>query len=555
MTTDTLREAEAVVERIPLGLLRPAPDNPRTTLGDLEGLAASIRSIGIIQPLTVVPTGELGDDDNEIMLIVAGHRRLGAARLADLDDAPVIVRHDIDESTRLEMMFDENYHREDLSIIENARLVKLLVDAGMKQAEIAERRGVSQPTVSKWLSLLKLPESVHAAIDSGDLRQEDGVAMASLPPASIAKLMKNGAPKSWHIDEEKRRVERDKTRAKVTKEAKDKGWAVLTKRPSFHSQGKLGESPEPALLDDDREDPYGPLAHIDPTEHEHEPCHAVFFDDHQGIMRACNDPAAHPKPKGWKSPAEKERVDADRKRKAKVMVDRAAGNAPTTYEERQTAADLAVAPVVEWCRAALEKAGSDIDGALGFVVRCILADSEGTLGWPEFAARLLDSAFESTSPDEARDLMAEMLTGLRASGAEVLYALALGSGVQGITELLSDAFSDGVEKSIQINRRIYIEPANLLFDHLTEVLSDEAAVPDLEAFLTDAIQIPEVEPTEPEKPAVEVELFKKAGTWRQRCSECGVLQGANKEELYARQRGDLHLRDVHGIELSAEGAA
>lgn len=540
--TDTLTEAH-VVERWPIALVRPAPDNPRTALGDLEAMAASIRSVGIIQPLTVVPTGELGEDDVEVVMVVAGHRRLGAAQLAELEDVPVIVRSDIDESTRLEMMFDENWHREDLNPIENALSVKLLADAGLKQAEIAERTGVTQPTVSKWMSLLKLPEKAQVWVVEEKMTQEIGVALAGLPTETIIELTEKGPPPDWRITQAKNQIEREKSAAKAKKDVADKGWSVLEDEPDWHQQQTLDGTDMPVAIDTDRDRPEGLLAHVDPVEHEHEKCHAVYLGDGE-ITPACTTPSNHPRPKGWKSPYDIKMAEivAARGRGEKVPVPAQGGPNKWELDRAESAARAEIAhakiePITALCKVVVGEVGPDAERAvIDYSAKSLLLEEDWTFDRLAVAGELLGVDGVRSTPD----LVAIMANpAIDHDGFDVLHASALAADLLCLEEVVDRLLAEVAIDDDDANR----EAVMGLFDHLAELMDN---VPSFDEFVAGLNAVTEAE--EPKAAAIYVELFKKAGTFRQRCSECGVLQGANKEEEYARQRGALHLTDTHGIE-------
>jgi len=145
---------------MPLDDLRPNPLNPRGSIdtADLQDLADSIRAQGVLQPLLVTPSG----------LVVAGHRRLAAARLAGLTAVPVIAR-DLDELQQQEIMLVENLQRQDLSAVEEARSYRKLLDGGDTAAQIARRIGVPGARITARLVLLKLDEQVQWMFHRGDL--------------------------------------------------------------------------------------------------------------------------------------------------------------------------------------------------------------------------------------------------------------------------------------------------------------------------------------------------------------------------------------------------
>lgn len=136
-------------------------ENMRIDMGDLTELADSIRERGVLQPLLV-------EDGADGYLLVAGHRRLAAARRAGLRRIPCTVRPAYsDDGARLSDMLAENLHRRNLSPLEAAHAVKRLVDSGRTQAEVAVLLGKGQTYVSNHLKLLTLPPEDQDAVHQG----------------------------------------------------------------------------------------------------------------------------------------------------------------------------------------------------------------------------------------------------------------------------------------------------------------------------------------------------------------------------------------------------
>lgn len=167
---------EALLQHIPVSKILPNPDNPRKETGDTTELAGSIKSVGILQPLVVMPNGKEGH-----FLLVCGSRRLDAAKKAKLSEVPAIVREDLDEKTALEVMLVENLQREDITPLEEAlTFQKLIEECGYTQRQLADRVGRSQAHISKRLTLLDLPETVQKQVEDGKLGVGDAVEIAKL---------------------------------------------------------------------------------------------------------------------------------------------------------------------------------------------------------------------------------------------------------------------------------------------------------------------------------------------------------------------------------------
>lgn len=293
-----MTDPAATLELIPLDSLIPAEDNPRTAGKDPElvALAASMQEVGILEPLLVEPH----PFEDGSYRIVAGHRRFAAAEIACLPHAPCIVRP-LDDAMRQATMFIENFHRKDLGPIEQARALKQLADTGIAQRDIAKRVGISQSHVSKLTTLLKLPEEAQGWVEAGKMTQEMAGTLAALPAAKVKELVEDGIPPNeWKIEQAQREVERAKAVAKAHETVKAEGWQLVDVAEWEVDDG------EPAValyLDDNRDAPFGTLAHFDPADHQSEPCHAVIIE--AGVIQpVCTNPAAHPRPKDWKSPQE-----------------------------------------------------------------------------------------------------------------------------------------------------------------------------------------------------------------------------------------------------------
>jgi ParB family transcriptional regulator, chromosome partitioning protein len=178
-------EASTGLMEVPLNAVAPNPKQPRTRFDDdtIAALAASIREVGILQPLVV---RRAGDGRYEL---IAGERRLRAAKAAGLASVPIVLR-DSEDADLLREALIENIHREDLNPIEQAEAFRaLLEELGLKQEELADRVGVSRSHIANTIRLLALPLDVQQLladdkITAGHARAVlslgDKVAMSSL---------------------------------------------------------------------------------------------------------------------------------------------------------------------------------------------------------------------------------------------------------------------------------------------------------------------------------------------------------------------------------------
>jgi len=166
---------------IPIDQIIPNPRQPRLQMDplELEGLAASIREHGILQPLVVTT-----DPGTNQYTLIAGERRLRAAGMAGLDKVPVLIRQ-ASEQERLELALIENIQRADLSALDTAEAYELLVDEfGLRHEDIAARVGKSRESISNTLRLLRLPAEVKQALN--DQQISEGHARALLGLSSAA---------------------------------------------------------------------------------------------------------------------------------------------------------------------------------------------------------------------------------------------------------------------------------------------------------------------------------------------------------------------------------
>ena len=160
---------------IPLELVRPNRHQPRTAF-DQEGLselAASISRHGVLQPIVVSADGNGYE-------LVAGHRRVLAARLAGRTTIPADVRDEVGD--RLELALIENLQRTDLNAIDTARAYKLLMETyDLTQEQLAERLGKSRSSVANMLRTLTAPQALQDAVIEGKIGEGHLRALLPLP--------------------------------------------------------------------------------------------------------------------------------------------------------------------------------------------------------------------------------------------------------------------------------------------------------------------------------------------------------------------------------------
>jgi ParB family chromosome partitioning protein len=171
-------EALAGAQEIDLDRIDPNPYQPRRTFREQEigELAASIRDSGLLQPITVRPRGGRFE-------IVAGERRLRAARSLGLRRMPAVVR-EAEDAQLLELALVENLQREDLSALEEAEAYQRLHDQfRLTQEEIAQRVGKERATVANAMRLLRLPPALKQLLEEGRLEAGHARALLALDKA------------------------------------------------------------------------------------------------------------------------------------------------------------------------------------------------------------------------------------------------------------------------------------------------------------------------------------------------------------------------------------
>lgn len=176
ITMDDLKTGgSSSISEIELSKIEPNPNQPRSVFEEetLEELATSIRSLGIIQPITLKETGA------DKYMIISGERRYRASIKAGLERIPAYIKTAADENV-VEMALIENIQREDLNAIEIALAYQKLIDSyGLTQEQLSERVGKKRATIANYLRLLKLPADIQMGLK--DKKIDMGHARALLP--------------------------------------------------------------------------------------------------------------------------------------------------------------------------------------------------------------------------------------------------------------------------------------------------------------------------------------------------------------------------------------
>ena len=214
---------------LPLEEIEPNPYQPRTTFDaeSIAELADSIRSIGIVQPITVRKTAE------GRYQIISGERRFRAAKLAGLKTVPAYVK-EADDSGMLEMAIVENIQRENLDAVETAlSFRRLMEECGFTQEQMADRVGKKRATVANYLRLLSLPVEIQKALKVDRISVGHAKALLSLPDEeSQMEMCTRCVAGDWSVRKlEKmvrdRLVNTGKEEQKAQKELPDEYYRVL----------------------------------------------------------------------------------------------------------------------------------------------------------------------------------------------------------------------------------------------------------------------------------------------------------------------------------------
>ena len=176
----------------------PNDNQPRVRFDQdaLEQLAASIREVGILQPIAVMPLDESG----ERYRIINGERRWRAAKLAGLNEVPAVIRT-VDDQRLLTEALIENLQREDLTPLEEGAAYKsLLEEYGLTHEDVADRVGKSRSTVTNAMRLLGLPAKIQAMLEAGELRQGHARALLGLEDRVYAvHIAKRAVDEGWSV--------------------------------------------------------------------------------------------------------------------------------------------------------------------------------------------------------------------------------------------------------------------------------------------------------------------------------------------------------------------
>jgi len=225
-TTSMATGDQPRLEDLPVGSIVPNPHQPRVHFDEasLAELAASVRQIGVLQPVLVRPINADGTYE-----LIAGERRWRAARRAGLAVIPAVVRA-TDDLGSVERALVENLHRQDLTPLEEASAYQQLVeDFSLTHEQVATRVGKSRSAVSNTLRLLSLPPAIQALLADGRLSAGHAKALLGTPDRAFQEqLARRAANENWSV--------------RMLEEAvRDRGGANPTGVPEQHAATAVGD--------------------------------------------------------------------------------------------------------------------------------------------------------------------------------------------------------------------------------------------------------------------------------------------------------------------------
>ena len=202
----------------------PNPRQPRTNFEDaaLRELAASVKEYGVLNPLTVRPLSEGRYE------LIAGERRLRAARLAGLANVPVVIRAAGDQGS-LELAMIENVQREDINAMEASHAYRRLMDEfGLTQEAVADKVGKARPTIANALRLLKLPPKAQQMLREGRITEGHARALLAFPHPDQQMAMANAiVEKGLSVREIERAAQPTQTKKRPRKGSADPNLAAV----------------------------------------------------------------------------------------------------------------------------------------------------------------------------------------------------------------------------------------------------------------------------------------------------------------------------------------
>src|ERR1700683_2514851 len=181
-------ETDSARRVVPISHIKPNAFQPRSHFDEesMSSLAASIREVGLLQPVLVREV----EGEDESYELIAGERRWRAARRAGLQTIPVLVQPDTGDVTSLEQALVENLHREDLNALEEAAAYQQLIDEfGLTHEQVATRMGKGRATVTNTLRLLQLPAGAQRALAERTISAGHARALLGTPDRALQERL------------------------------------------------------------------------------------------------------------------------------------------------------------------------------------------------------------------------------------------------------------------------------------------------------------------------------------------------------------------------------
>jgi ParB family chromosome partitioning protein len=190
--TEVTGDRTSALREVPIGNIKPNPRQPRVNFDDetMSSLAASIKELGVLQPILVRRIGGEGSDEFEL---IAGERRWRASRRAGLHTIPVLIQTS-DDTHSLEQALVENLHRQDLNVLEEAAAYQQLIEEfGFTHDQVATRVGKSRTAVTNILRLLQLPAGVQRLLAEGQISPGHARALLGTPDRGYQEVLARAA--------------------------------------------------------------------------------------------------------------------------------------------------------------------------------------------------------------------------------------------------------------------------------------------------------------------------------------------------------------------------
>jgi ParB/RepB/Spo0J family partition protein len=272
---------QAELAWIPIDHIDPADDNPREELTGIDELAASIRSVGLLEPVLLEPNGDR-------FRLVAGARRHAAAKQAGLSEIPALVRAFDAAATRKVSMIVENAERIGLTPLEEAKAyAEILALPGVEVDHVVRQLGRTAAEIDGRLGLLQLPRSVRKQLKTGALSYAEAMLLTQLVkhPEDVTEavtLHEHGYGMAIAVSQVQSKRERE-TRAQETRAALEAKGVRIVDDPGWVTRGnqarRLGSG-------------YGAV-NVKHSVHRKELCHAAAIGPDGSAVYVCTDPKRH----------------------------------------------------------------------------------------------------------------------------------------------------------------------------------------------------------------------------------------------------------------------